>query len=475
MAATAILIGNSEYQSEQQLPCCAEDVEAIQLLLASTGRFDAIHVHKNVSADEMRNALRTGIPDGSSFDEIFLYFSGHGAQVSNNLFLCGVSFDGSRPNETGLSHEDIMNLVRSSNPELLVTVIDACFSGTRLVKGDHPLKHIAESGLRNVIQFSSSMDDQTSLAGERLSEFTRAFLEASARKTEGIVYYSDITNSLRDEFIANDDQTPFFVSQGTGREILVDDATKLAGFRSEFLRRWPLDEDGGERENAINSVIASDETLSPKQLLIAAEGKMGDQIKVKRLVDDLFDGIQTKLSVSSFAEFFESAYIEHPTYREGVTREFLIRVLSKESRPDNLVVARMKPEYNSIGYLRQMTNALAAMQSNWTENYDLELNCTITRAQMKLTLTPKYMALQQLQLVLSCAPSLNQCYIFEIVTQHPRTDWGAFDPQGSEVVRRWYKLDWDAKVDSLVAKIIDALSKAVGDHIDETTKRLSKN
>jgi hypothetical protein len=46
-------------------------------------------------------------------------------------------------------------------------------------------------------------------------------------KTEGVVFYTDIINTLRDEFIDNNLQTPFFVSQHTGREQFVDDAKRL--------------------------------------------------------------------------------------------------------------------------------------------------------------------------------------------------------------------------------------------------------
>ena len=60
----------------------------------------------------------------------------------------------------------------------LVTVFDTCFSGTPMVKRQAILPEVEKKGLKSVIQFSSSLLDQTSLAGERVSQFTRAFLEA---------------------------------------------------------------------------------------------------------------------------------------------------------------------------------------------------------------------------------------------------------------------------------------------------------
>ncbi|MFT4133739.1 caspase family protein [Labrys sp. (in: a-proteobacteria)] len=476
MPSTAILIGNSVYDHENPLPCCHEDVTAMQALLEATGRFDYIHAHVNLDADAMRDAVRNALPPNGDHNEVLFYFSGHGAHIGPQLYLCGTGFDGSRPNETGFSHGDLMDLFRASEPHVLVTVIDACFSGALLVKGDRALLPVAKDGLRNVLQFSSSMDDQTSLGGERLSAFTHAFLEATVRKTEGIVYYTDITNTLRDNFIGNDDQTPFFVNQGTGREILVDDARKLAGFRDEFTSRWRAEADEGdenvERGDSEGQPVAA-EPPTTTQLLIAAEKRMGGPDEAKELIDNLFDGVLERFNETEFAEFFESRTTEHSTFREPVIREFMLRVLSRETRPDRLVTAEIKRTKKKPSPWEQaIMGFVATFNQDWAEDFDLELNCTMSRAQLKLTLTPKYRTLQQLQLVLSCAPSLNQCYIFELVTQHPMINWDAFDDEGREIVRRWYTLEWDADVKFLVGKICNALTKSVQDHIDETTKRL---
>jgi hypothetical protein len=448
----------------------------MRALLEATERFEHIHSHVDLDADGMRNAVRDALPPDGGHDDVLFYFSGHGTHIGTELYLCGTAFDESRPNETGVPHGELMDLFRAAGPEVLVSVIDACFSGALLVKGDRPLLPVVKDGLRNVLQFSSSLDDQTSLGGEQLSAFTRAFLEASVRKTEGVVYYTDIKNTLRDDFIGNDDQTPFFVNQGTGREILVDDARKLAGFREDLKHRWgddpSKDDESNDAEDAGSSLVVA-EALTPQQLLIAAEERMGGPDEAKELINNLFDGLLAKFNESEFAEFFETATIEHTTFREPVIREFMIRVLSRETRPDRLVTAEIKQTRKRPNPWQQATmGIMLALEPEWTEHFTLELNCTLSRAQLKLTLTPKYRALQQLQLVLSCAPSLDKCYIFEMVTQHPRTDWDAFDEEGREIVRRWYTLGWDADVEFLVGKICDALTKAVRDHLDETTKRI---
>ncbi len=450
----------------------------MRALIEATGRFDQIHSFVNLDADAMRNAVRDALPTSAEHTEILFYFSGHGTHTGADLYLCGTAFDGNRPNQTGLSHSELIQLFRAAEPQVLITIFDACFSGALLVKGPRPLQPITKDGLRSVVQFSSSLDNQTSLAGEQLSPFTRAFLEASIRRTEGVIYYTDIKNALRDDFVANDDQTPFFVEQGTGREMLVDDARKLADFRNEFATRWRAKEteNAGEPANESEAnLIVLEDPPTPKQLLIAAEERAGDSAQAEDFVNELFDGLLARFNESEFAEFFETKTTDHETFREPVTKDFIVRVLLRETRPDRLVTTEApRPKKKQFPWELATFDILASFDQDYS-HYTLELNCAMPRAQLKLTMTPQYKSLQQLQLVLTCAPSLNHCYVFEMVTQHPRKDWDAFDAEGKEVVRRWYKMDWDDDLDSLIQKICDGLTKAVSDHIEETTKHLAES
>lgn len=479
MASVAVLIGNALYDRENPLPCCVEDVAAMRALVDATGRFDSVHAHTDVSADGLREILRAALPADNRHNEVFFYFSGHGALVGADLFYCGTDYDEKRPNATGLSQSELLDLLRAAAPETLIMVIDACFSGALLVKDVQPLKLVLKEGLRNVLQFSSSMDDQTSMGGDRLSAFTRAFLEASVVKTEGAVYYTDLVNVIRDDFLGNDDQTPFFVNQGTGREVLVDDAAKLAGFRSRLESEWTEDDDLDDSDEeaeagATGGAVQILPPLTPKQLLMAAEEQMGTPEEAVELINTLFDGLLSALGQSDFAEFFETTTTEHSNFVEATSREFMIRVLSRETRPDHMVTAEIERKRKKSSPWESVTlGLLSSMNAEWTEMFNLELNCRLERAQFKLTLTPKYKTLQQLQLVMSCAPSLERCYVFELVTQHPRTDWNAFDDEGREVSRRWYKVGWTESVEWIIDNAREAIEKAVRDHIDAAVKRLS--
>ncbi|MFN4273269.1 MAG: caspase domain-containing protein [Aliihoeflea sp.] len=475
MTSIAVLIGNATYEHDNNLACCTEDVRAMTALVEATGRFDGIHAHTDMDADAMRDLLRDTVSPNARHDEIFFYFSGHGAQIGGELYYCGTAFDGGRPNETGVSHTEVLNLLRPSAPKLLVKVIDACYSGALLFKSERLSYPVGKEGFRSVLQFSSSKDDQTSWAGESLSAFTKAFLEACVRRTDGAVYYTDIANTLRDDFLENDDQTPFFINQGTGREALVSDAAVLASFKDRLAKDWGISTSLSED---LASSVASPPSAVPtfEELLESAEQRMTSPEGANAFIGQIFDGVIAKFDESGFARIFEKEVSEHSYYRETTAEEFMIRVLVRETRPDRLVTAEIEhvKQRTSPWNMGAAAAALAmAVNPQWTEEYTLSLNCSLERAQLIVSLTPKYRSLQRLKLILSCAPSLDHCYLFETVTLHPRTDWEQFSSSGTEEVRRWYKMDWNQSVDHVVQKICDGLTKSVDDHITATAKRLS--
>lgn len=477
MVSTAILIGNAHYTRQQDLVCCQEDIVAMRALLEATGRFDEIVSVLDADGDRMQAAIRDALELDQSHEEVFIYFSGHGAQIGSEFFYCGSDFDSVKPHRTGLSHTTLHDLLRPAKPDLLVKVTDACSSGTLLIKTDRHAIPISKDGFRNVIQLSSSLEDQSSFGGEPLSEFTRSFLEACLTKTDGPVFYGDIINALRDKFIENDDQTPFFVSQGTGRELLSDDATKLEGFRDLFRARWRGLGETDEPEDT-EDPTSLPAPISTVDLLIRAEQEMGAPEAVKDTVDSLFDGILTRFKIGEFGDLFELKTTEHSTFSEPTSRDFIIRVLARESRPDNFVTAeikRVKKRQSAWERLNeQLSGSFMALNPDWTEQYDLRLNCPMERAQLRLVLKPKFLALKQLVLVLTCAPSLERCYVFEIVTQHARTDWDGFDSEGAVLVERWYKLGWTESSTGIVEKVCLALEDAIRKHVVSTTERLTK-
>jgi hypothetical protein len=470
MASVAILVGNSAYRHLNELACCRDDVAAIKELLEATEKYAAIEVIENTDADELKARMRSAINGLSNTEEVFFYFSGHGHQKEDEFYYCATGFDLKRPNETGLSTSELHTLLRLAQADLVVKVVDACNSGTLLVKTGNGFiqeKH----GFKNLIQISSCLDTQNSLTGDPLSAFTDRFRAAALRKLEGEVYFTDIIYTLRDEFLQDDFQTPFFVAQGTGRERFVDEAKRLDALRAKLAATTTP---SSLPENAEQQVLPAAPSL--RELLEKAELRMATPGQVTSFVGTFFDSLIAKISVREFADFFNLDVVEHSYFKEPTARTFIIRVLNGESRSDNFVTAKISQKFGQ----NRLALAAVSIAQMWggdqqiTETYDLDLNCTMQRVQLKLTLTPKYNILRRIVLVVTCAPSLENCYVFEIVTQHRLRDFGTYDVDGDEIVRRWYKFDWKNSTQGLVEKIVVELDGLIRDHLETTEQRLAK-
>ncbi len=473
MTSIAFLVGNASYDRLDDLPCCLEDLEALTRMVEALGRYDRVVALADADAEEMRSNLRTALDTDGGISEILFYFSGHGGTVAGEYYYCGTGYDRTRPNQTALSESELNQLFREASPSLLVKILDACESGTRLVKDVASQPQFLFKGLQNVVQLASSLNDQESFGGERLSRFTQAFCRAVVQRETGPIFYSDIINSIRDEFLEDDQQTPFFVSQGTARERLVDDASRLAEFRLAFQARW---DPGVEEETPIaeegDEVLAS-AVPSPAAMLAAAEASMATPERAQVKIASLFDGVIEALSDNEFGDLFELERVEHDSYREVTTHDFVARTLAREPRHDRFVTAEVRREKRPRSvWETRFSSVFDRLEDEYHEVVDLELNCKLERAQVRITLTPKYKSLQRFVLVLTCAPSLDTFYVFELLTRHPRTDWSAFAEEGRDVVRRWYRLAWDQDETFLVQKIRDAFVEAVQEHVSSITGKL---
>jgi hypothetical protein len=106
------------------------------------------------------------------------------------------------------------------------------------------------------------------------------------------------------------------------------------------------------------------------------------------------------------------------------------------------------------------------------EIVELELNCRMERAQIEVVLTPRHRMLQRLVLVLTCAPSLERCFVFERLTRHQRSDWEDFESGGREVTKRWYEMAWDDDLSHVVEKVASNVEEQARTHVEAVAKRL---
>ena len=439
-------------------------------LLEATEQYSEIKIIEDRNAKELKLQLRALVERIQSPNELFFYFTGHGTVQVNEFYYCATDFDMKRPNTTGLANEELHVLLRQANASLVVKIIDACNSGILLVKADEVFVTRQDHGFNNLIQMSSCLETQDSSGGDPLSLFTEKIRSSVLRQREGTIYYSDIMSDLRDEF-RHDDQTPHFVMQGTGLEQFVDDARRLDPLRAKLMTipQSLAQPDGVDSQNSLTPP-------NLQTLLEDAERETATRDKIGSFVNDFFNKLICEVQKQDFVNFFELSFVEHSDFVEPTAEGFIIRVLSKENRLDQFVTATMTRErvskpLHGLGSIAML--GMFPSDQAYRDVYDLYLNCTMEKAQLKISFNPKYHSLRKIALVITCAPSLQKCYIFEIASQHSLTDFEEFDDKGHEVARRWYKLSWSQKTDWVVEKIVTKLGEIVRDHLEQTKQRLT--
>lgn len=219
----ALLIGIDTYDRLPALPACANDLAIMHQTLKATNKYHHIELIDNANAENAKERLRNFFASHNNtpdIEEIFVYFSGHGAFQDDALFCCA-DFDAKRAATTSISNAELDDLLRSASPKVAVKVIDACHSGAPYIKDVDSgfLKSIKTSRLSSFICMASSQHDQYSYASNLTSHFTAAWVDAALSKTTGSILYRDIQASLADTFSSSQGQTPFFVNQGSALEL----------------------------------------------------------------------------------------------------------------------------------------------------------------------------------------------------------------------------------------------------------------
>jgi len=237
----AVAIGISNYENIEFLPACSTDALKMKELLEATGKYsEVVSLTKDTSARKIKSLLRDFFKNyqDEQIDEAFFYFSGHGTYQNDVLFCCS-DFDSKRPATTSLPNREIDDLMRIVSPKLVVKVLDACSSGAKYIKDTQETfeKAFRSAELESFICMASSQLNQSSYATDKLSLFTQRFMEGALAQDEGPILYRDILNYISDAFIETPEQTPFFVSQGSGLEVFATVTTTMASLKkSVFLR-----------------------------------------------------------------------------------------------------------------------------------------------------------------------------------------------------------------------------------------------
>ncbi|NNV57756.1 caspase family protein [Limnovirga soli] len=237
----AVIIGVSVYSnSNNNLPGCKNDADAINQILKKTDKYDEIlYINNNESSAKTKELLSNFILNnkGTVINELFFYYSGHGEFSNEEFYYVLSDFDAKKKNQTSLQNTEIDDLVRTLSPDLVIKVIDACQSGTTYIKEGNVLnKYFNDSkkGFNNCYFLNSSLNNQSSFQNGKLSFFTYSFIKALKEHKTKEIRYKDIIDVISDEFSDNQDQTPFFVIQADLTEKFCSFSTELREYLNSF-------------------------------------------------------------------------------------------------------------------------------------------------------------------------------------------------------------------------------------------------
>ncbi len=123
----ALVLGNSMYQNAAQLPNPARDAAAVAATFKDAG-FDVVDSRHDLTAPDMRRALREFADRSRDADIAVIYYAGHGIEVEGNNYLIPV--DARLERDTDVYDEafslDRVLLAIEPAKQLRLVILDAC-------------------------------------------------------------------------------------------------------------------------------------------------------------------------------------------------------------------------------------------------------------------------------------------------------------------------------------------------------------
>ncbi|EES89416.1 caspase family protein [Helicobacter canadensis] len=271
MKNIAILVGNSEYQNLGKLDFCKKDINSIQKILDLNKKFE-IHIFENYQSEQLKSELSKIIREleKSKINELLFYYTGHGV-FKEQFYYLPINFTDKQFETTSLSNNELDDMLKSLDTEMVIKIIDACQSGQQYIKESDQMsvkKSLTQHSFKKCYFFFSSMNNQSSMGDDRGSYFTNAIIESILTHKTDSIRYTDVQSYIVDYFSSrSESQTPFFVNQSNATEIFLD---KLRSIQSFFENNNPIinDDEGvnQEIENDKIDIIEKLKALSKKYI-----------------------------------------------------------------------------------------------------------------------------------------------------------------------------------------------------------------
>lgn len=432
----AILIGNTKYDELSTLNCCANDVHQMRELLLATEKFSQILPFVDKPVDVVKDKLRELAKSGDGFEEVFLYFSGHGLSNADDFFMCFSNFKESSPNTTGLSRNDAFELIRLFKAELSVVVIDACEAGRNLIKSNaNPLSYTLKTKFSNFIQFSSCTEVQFSLAGDQISLFTDEFIKACLNKEKGSVYYSDVESALRDAFLTHSSQTPHFIRQSTSQEKFCNDAKHLKDFRKRFLVVPSSD-------NQV-ALQPATEFSSAKAAIKDIESLIPTMANAQEFINGVFEYIlSASEKTPEITDFFEVRTVNYDDFELVQNKRSVIDLLTRRGGSDSFVESDIEKMKRRDPFGLNALIAGLASEDAYDAKYNIWNHSKLQSVHVGIYFEPKSMALNRVFSEIVFLPRLTECLILTCNCYEKRSSWDSFNEFNDTKKWKWSPHSW---------------------------------
>lgn len=350
----AILIGVSEYINLPNLSACTNDVKLINDLLLDCKKYhEILYIQNNTTSRNIKSKVIEFIKKykNEEINEIFIYFSGHGHFDGEEFYYICSDYDKNKVKQTSFENKEFDSYIKSLNPKLTIKVVDACESGVNYIKDTgNELKDFFNKGenkFGNCYFIYSSNSNQSSYASDKISEFTKEFIN-SLIHFEIDIRYKDIIDYISDSFADKPLQTPFFVIQADLTDIFISLSEEMknklistfkSGVDLEIIKNY---------DTTLLDLIKNDASnYVPKEKVIEILEKIENTIyKYNFQIDDLDKFYEIEITLyNSYESIPKLRLISEWVHTKNKDNFFVKAILEKVTR-----TRRVPKNYSAISY-----------------------------------------------------------------------------------------------------------------------------
>ncbi|MGP5119166.1 caspase family protein [Psychrobacter alimentarius] len=436
MSNLAIVIGVSEYKDQENLPACKNDAQIIHSILSESKKFDDIlNIDGYVSGREVKSKVSEFVRghENEKVEEIFFYFSGHGARITEDFWYVLSDFDNNNIHTTALSNDELDEILKSLNPTLTVKVVDACFAGTEYIKNTYNISNIFDKSIQKknfekVYFLFSSTRNETSIAFKDISLFTKSFVEAVFSFEKNNIRYQDLVNFITDD-LSNSrvSQNPYFVTQANQTEIFIDvNNVNISNLKSKF----PYFVNNTEVMAVIDSVESS--LLYRVREANKNYCSKDEAISILNSLDDIADGFEFSKEIN---ELFNIDTINSNNLTKIPNRRKIAEWIKDEDDDYFIKLDYVKEERERIDYSfgivignGQKEKYYVDVVSDYNSTY---LDCNNVKV---INFIPKFEFLPKYDIFVTYIISKNKITIFSKFERYKDLNW---DSRQLELTNSW--------------------------------------